>query len=41
MILSNLTHGMNLDKNESRKMNVYITPIIQKPYIQSSLGSAQ
>ena len=40
MILSNLTHGMNLDY-ESRKMNVYITLIIQKPYIQSSLGSAQ
>ncbi len=41
MILSNLIHGMKLDQNERRKMNVHITPINQKPYIQSSLGDAQ
>jgi hypothetical protein len=41
MILSNLTHSMELDKNERRKTNVHITHINQKPYIQSSLGSAQ
>jgi len=41
MILSNLTYGMKLDKNERRKTNVNITRINQKPYIQSRLGNAQ